>query len=289
MSDQVLKHIISLIYRNIDESVEASTSLFNHPRFMELVFGHPIKRSPNIIDKYNYSILSSTDANNISVLILGMMSFNEYYADMYKKYSAMFTDLKSLPYIIKYPFNITKISDYLDEIGVDHCINFNFCYVEPHTKAHIVKPYSFNLDLKVDILGMLAHSTNDPLTKKVCLFAIIINPSDPNIYYYLETMNINVLRIRNMENYIKQIRNFFKLIEKGNYVKINPKPHPYDLLELEPFFNNYDTNHNTYLKYHRQSKIIDETYEPEKNITCDASESYPVDNNVYETIMARYQ
>lgn len=270
-----ITRIFKLLCGFNNHSQEQLTNLVNNQVFIEYMFGRPI-RSDNTENYHNFLPISLADSNRIQFYIIELMNYNEEYLKYYKLYSKLTTDrLYSklttdrlcLPYLISFPDEISSISEYLDDNDIDHCVNFNFKNITEHVNVTKPKPYSFDIDLMVDIFGCCSYNTNVSLVKELTFFAIILH-TDRKLRtliksHYLSLMNVNVLYITNISDFEHKITQFMKQIKKGSYVSINVPKIPSKYLTdkyLKSFYQNYNTNHNTYYKYHRLSNNIDSRY-----------------------------
>jgi len=161
--------------------------------------------------------------------------------------------------------NIEKISKKLDEINIRHVINWTFKHDEEYVSANKIKPYSFDVDLRINFLGLIFVGKKK-LIKKMVLFAIEYDESGKEFrisdylkQYYLRQMNVHLLRLNNKMNLRKEINRFIKeILDSSTYVVMNGliKTIKNDVSnKLNIFYENYEYNHNLYYKYYDKKKM----------------------------------
>lgn len=298
----IIKKLIMTMSKIYDAYEDDRKIILNHPKILEYLFAKPITKRDNLIDAikttdniFSSIILSKNHANEIQLLFISALKSIEQYRKLYIEYHKLTKTGSEIIFNKYIPFRIHsstifyRIMDILDELNICYIINWSFKRIDKYVNAALIKPYCFNLDIKIDFLGCVFVKTKDFLTQKMILFAIIydnakrFNKFDYLKEYYLRRMNIHLLRINSEMDLMLEIKKIIHKIKKNEtYVLLNGLtiPHEIDVSsELKLFYQNYDYGHDIYMKYYDKKKYenIDVPDEPiDMNIYSDT----PCDNSV---------
>lgn len=293
MDNRTRTKIINFMFSLNEKSEYDKYNLLNNIIFIKLLFSNPVNVNRIQNTEYNLKTVSSADANSVVVAIIELMKYNEQYLKFYVKFNFN-NNSNQLPYNIHNATHIKKISRILDDNCIDHCVNINLHNETEQTSMLRKKSYNFDMQLIFDIFGVLIFNTNTPLVKKVASFVIMFVNDENDLYtnisncVYAECMNINILflNVNDKTKFVTEIKQFFKNIKSGNYVRQNgpriPKKY-YTSKYVKQFVDAYNYNHNIYLKYHK-NKIIDDEYEPDIKLSKPPNDKTYVEKQFFDQL-----
>lgn len=285
-----IKKLIILLHRLYDTYLADKRILLNNQKILEYLFYKPVIRRNNLVcavkmldTDFNPVRLKKIHKTQIESFFLSILDSQEKYQSIYLKYKEITNNYviktgskinfdKQLPIIFNYSPVIEKIADTLDDLGLTFVFDWSFKYQEEYLNAREIKPYNFDTDFKVDFYGCLFRKRHDPdsLTCKMYQYAIIYDSkskkftvNDFLIQYYLQQMDIHLLRLNRKSKPKIELQNFFKLIGKtGKYVrmhglKLKPEWKFNVEAKLNNFYDSYDSNHTLFMKHYDKRKNDD--------------------------------
>lgn len=305
----IIKKLIIIMSKIYDAYEDDKKVILNHPKMLEYLFGGPIIKRDNLIDAIKVTpdicvpiILSKNQAQEIELWFISALNSMEQYGKLFvnyykiiKKYTAekgskinFNKQIPSTGLIIS--SNINKIMDILYKLNICYVIDWSFKNEDEYVNAALAKPYYFGMRIKIDFLGCIFIKTQEYLTNKMVLFAIIydynskqFDKDDHLKQYYLRQMNIHLLRLNSKLDLVSEIKKFIRKIKKSKtYVLSNGLATPIGLDvgdELKLFYQNYDYNHTIYMKYYDKKKY-DNIDIPDEPIDMDMYSDKPCDESV---------
>lgn len=266
------------IFKDLNDSYEKDRCDFlNDRRIIQYLFEQPLEPIDNfqtnndnikilstlndhLNSECNPIYLSTFESSTIEAQIIALTDSREKYTYVYSKYLQEYPRSRArLPYIprlLNKHSLLQKIQNLLDDQGISYVRDFDFGFRGEQTTTDI--PYSFNYQLKVDILGCVTDRTRGELTCTIHLFAIIDTLSKSNVKEVFERDFIDQFCLRKMRIHLirldrrTDLNNFIRFIKKikrrktqyhGKNLLVARSRDSKWLAMLEQFYESYNYNH----------------------------------------------
>lgn len=263
------------------ENFEAERKhLLNNPRILQYLFEHPIHDRDDLVSastaldpNCNPLHPPSIEVSNIDNSLIALMDARHNYAKLYERVQAHRSSLPPnkrprllVPYRPRPRPNPTleRMEDRLDDMGISFTTTFPFSLIEQHTNGAAPKPYNFEYDLTVDLLGCICDREDGSLHCRMYLFAIIDDTAkrqftikDHIDQYCLQRMRIHLFRIDHRSTPNDLTRFVRGIKRKGTYQSFNSLVHRVPNAMSQPsiiqFHTDYKYNHTTFCRHYRSS------------------------------------
>lgn len=266
-----ISKIIQILNKSFKQIYELKRYFLNHPKILEYLFSHTIVKvstlnraletvSDDTIPKVNVEMDNSTIYNMFLDLYTNLnrylIDYEQYRILVVKYYQLTNRKLdlaKRLDFLPKITTRTKAVQNYLEKISADYLPNWSFKLLDKQLSTHEKIPYSFQTDLYVDFLGYIIYKD------KLIFYAIIVDLEKLTIgdylkQYFLQQMNIHLLRINFSSKIELEIKSFLTRICKSRkYIinnGLNSANFKYSTIELlKQFYDDYQYNHINFLKY----------------------------------------
>jgi hypothetical protein len=255
----------TMIYLNKMSSLEEK--MLNQRGFRCYLFGRPYLDSKSMLDVQKRIIdfepltLNRIDIDEIMGLMIELSHYSQKYRELYIQLIQNRKKTLTIMRKINLSDQMTKVSSVLDSLQIDHVLDFSFKHMNEHTNGNQIHPYTFDIDLHVDILCVISMRTSEIMCRNLAVFAINYDRSgsrfELNDYLsqsYLQYMAIPLLRLGYGMDYRKVITQFLgKIMTTDQYLTINPLSNLSSTSKLitesfDLFKTQYQINHNAVAK-----------------------------------------
>lgn len=264
--------IVQILNKSYLQILEQKKKFLNHPIMLGYFFYRPIIRTSNLQRAINLlkdvppkRVVLGPDRPIIETLFLELyQALGEYqidyrrYLTIVSKYHQLTGTKPNLDKKLNFVPKITKGTDIvgkmLEKISADYVPNWSFKLLDEKLIVHEKRPYSFQTDLKVDFLGYVIGPKD-----RLVMYAIIFDEDKLTIgdylkQYFLQKMNIHLLRLNKklkigseIKLFLNEIKNSQKYIIK-NGLDIENFKYSTKILLLQ-FYSDYQYNHINCLRY----------------------------------------
>lgn len=309
------QRLITRLNTTYSDFEKERTALLNNPYILQYLFEHPVHDRDDFVSASAALDLNCMptyppciEASRIDDSFITLMDHRQNYAKDYSRARAYISSLPPnkrprlrTPYHPRSNPLLERMEDQLDDEAISFTTDFSFRLIEAYTNGAAPKPYNFDYDLNVDLLGCINNRQDGTLYCNMYLFAIIDDTArqqttlkDYIDQYCLRRMRIHLFRLNHrstpddLHRFINRIKEKNRYRSHNHLVLKHPDHAPQPL--IIQFHTNYKYNHTTFNK-HYKPKVddFDSTRqfgmdpEPDADTDCQVPRSF-----LHDLIARRY-